>query len=155
MKSLPNEIASLLIPMLGRPMLLPNVAIAEIAPWEVPSPVFDKPGWYVGRYSWRGIEIPLISLELMNDDSFEDANQGRRVAVLNGIGGAPSDFYAVIVQGIPRLVRVYEQEIGKEEVPEDQPAFAFMVTVSGERAMVPNLDYVEEQLKALEPVARS
>lgn len=148
MKNLPNEIASLLIPMLGRPMLLPNVAVAEIAPWEDPEPVNGKPSWYVGTYAWRGTDIPLLSLELMNDPDYEDATQGRRVAVLNGVGKSKEKFYAIVVQGIPRLVRVYEHELGKEEALEDQPSFALMVSVSGERAMIPNLDYVEEQLDA-------
>jgi chemosensory pili system protein ChpC len=149
MKNLPNEIPSLLIPMLGRPMLLPNLAVAEIATWEDPSPVGGMPEWFIGHYAWRGIEIPMISLELMNDPTYEDATQGRRVAVLNGLGGAPSDFYAVVVQGIPRLVRAYPAEIGKEEQPEDQPAFALLVSVSGERAMIPDLDYVEKQLQSV------
>lgn len=149
MSKIPDEIASLLIPMMGRPMLLPNVAVAEIAPWEKPQPRDKMPAWYLGDYHWRGINIPMISLELMNEPDMEDADQGRRVAVLNGVGVTKNDFYAVSVQGIPRLVRVYPQEVGKEELPEDQPSFELLVMVNGERAMIPNLDYVEQQLEGV------
>ncbi len=149
MADLPEEIASLLIPMLSRPMLVPNVAVAEIAPWEPPVPVPDSPDWLLGRYSWRGVDIPLVSLELMNDPELEEAHEGKRVAVMNGVGGVDLDFYAVCVQGIPRLVRVYPQDIGNEEEPEDQPAFELLVLVNGERAAIPNLDYVEKQLSLL------
>lgn len=149
MSKIPDEIASLLIPMMGRPMLLPNVAVAEIAPWEKPQARDKAPAWYLGDYHWRGINIPMISLELMNEPDMEDADQGSRVAVLNGVGGTKNDFYAVCVQGIPRLVRVYPQEVGKEELPEDQPSFELLVMVNGERAMIPNLDYVEQQLEGV------
>ena len=34
MAQVPEQIASLLIPMIGRPLLIPNVAVAEIVSWE-------------------------------------------------------------------------------------------------------------------------
>jgi len=39
----PEEIASLLIPMLGRSMLLPNVSVAEIITWVEPERLLMRP----------------------------------------------------------------------------------------------------------------
>jgi chemosensory pili system protein ChpC len=145
---IPDEVASLLIPMVGRPMLLPNVAVAEIVPWEEPEKQDNAPEWYLGNVSWRGIDIPLVSLELMNDTDVDEAYSGHRIAVLNGVGSTKKDFYAVSVQGLPRLIRVYGEEVsGEEQLSE--PAYDMNVLVSGERAMIPDLDYVEKQVESL------
>ena len=36
MAQIPEQIASLLIPMIGKPLLLPNVSVAEIVGWTQP-----------------------------------------------------------------------------------------------------------------------
>lgn len=144
-----EEVASLLVPMVARPMLLPNVTVAEIVDWEQPERREGDPDWMLGMFHWRGVDIPLVSLELMNDPEEDEAFSGARIAVLNGVGVSKKDFYAVCVQGIPRLVRVYPAEIGGEEAVTDSPAFDMLVTVNGERAMIPNLDYVEQQIEAI------
>jgi len=145
---IPDEVASLLIPMIGRPMLLPNVAVAEILPWQEPDQQEAGPDWLLGDLLWRDVVIPLISLELMNDSDIEEAYSGERIAVLNGVGGSKHDFYAVAVQGLPRLMRVLGEEVSGEEAL-DEPAYDMNVMVSGERAMIPNLDYVEKQIESL------
>ena len=53
---IPDEVASLLIPMVGRPMLLPNVAVEEIVPWEEPEKQDNAPEGLLGTVSWRGKE---------------------------------------------------------------------------------------------------
>lgn len=144
-----EEVASLLVPMVARPMLVPNVTVAEIVDWEAPVRRDNDPDWMLGMFSWRGVDIPLVSLELMNDPDEDEGFSGSRIAVLNGVGTSKQGFYAVCVQGIPRLVRVYPAEIGGEEKVNDAPAFEMMVTVNGEKAMIPNLDYVEEQIETV------
>lgn len=141
-----EEVASLLVPMVARPMLVPNVTVAEIVDWESPERRENDPDWMLGMFNWRGVDIPLVSLELMNDPEEDEAFSGARIAVLNGVGKTKQDFYAVCVQGIPRLVRVYPLEIGGEETV-DAPAFDMIVTVNGEKAMIPDLDFVEEQIE--------
>lgn len=145
---IPDEVASLLIPMVGRPMLLPNVSVAEIVPWVEPEKQESAPEWYLGQVSWRNTLVPLVSLELMNDIDVDEAYSGHRIAVLNGIGGSKHNFYAISVQGLPRLIRVYGEEVSGEE-PLNEPAYDMNVLVSGERAMIPDLEYVEKQLETV------
>ena len=147
-EKIPDEVASLLIPMVGRPMLLPNVSVAEIVPWIEPEKQDNSPEWFLGQVMWRDTSIPLVSLELMNDTDVDEAYSGNRIAVLNGVGGSKHDFYAVSVQGLPRLVRVFGEEVSGEE-KFSEPSYDMNVLVSGERAMIPDLDYVETQLEQL------
>lgn len=147
---LPEQVAGLLIPMVGRPMILPNVAVAEIVPWKRPTRKDNTaPGWLLGRVEWRGLQVPLISLELMNNIELDDAQHGSRIAVVNGVGKTKLPFYAISIQGIPRLLRVYPEDITQEEQLPDKPALAWQMAVNGERMVVPDLDYVESQLELL------
>ena len=81
----------------------------------------------------------------MNNSEIEDAALGQRLAVVNSIGEYKQPFYAISVQGIPRLVRVFPEEMGSEEPVEDK-AYDMTVMVSGERAVIPDLINVEREL---------
>lgn len=149
MANIPEQIASLLIPMIGKPLLLPNVSVAEIVGWEQPEKEEGSPDWMLGTVEWRGVPLPVVSLELMNNPEIEDAAQGQRLAVVNGIGEYKQPFYAISVQGIPRLVRVFPEEMGAQEDAVDEKAYDTMVLVSGERAVIPDLATVERELNQI------
>jgi len=66
-----QEIYSLIIPMRGKTILIPNKALAEIAPYidSEPAPEDHKP-WHLGYLNWRGSRLPVISYEKIYDDNF-------------------------------------------------------------------------------------
>ena len=75
-----------------------------------------------------------------------EVGEDARIAVINGVGNHTKlPFYAFVVAGIPRLVRVIEQEIGKED-KETGPAEKMFVQVSGEHAVILDLDFIEEKI---------
>ena len=147
---MPNEVASLLIPtLLGKPLLLPNVSVAEIVP--LPEIVVEEksPGWHLGEVPWRGVHINIISLEALNGEVLQEPSRETHMAVFNGFKNSKKmPFYAIMVQGIPRLVRVFPEEIGKAD-GELGEAQEMHVLINGEPAVMPNLDYIEQQLLAL------
>ena len=71
-----NELATLLIPMSGEQLVLPNVTVAEIIPYIEPQAHNDKPDWYLGVFNWRNIDVPLVSFETINGES-ADNSQGK------------------------------------------------------------------------------
>src|SRR5690625_952558 len=113
-----TELAVLLIPLRGRQLVLPNVNVAEVIPWQAPrddlgdidigqhqlSPNVNVaevipwqapragtevgPDWLLGSLEWRQQQIPLICLEEMNGESAAAADPLRRIAVLNDVLGA-------------------------------------------------------------------
>lgn len=137
---IPNEVPSLLVPVSGRPMLVPNVAVAEIVPFSVPMPEAGRPSWFLGNIMWRGVRIPVVNIVRMRGDE-EESTSDAHIAVFNGISGK-QPFYGVVTQGIPRLVRVRPQDLEQAEgayTPIDE---AF-VAVGGELAVIPNLEQIE------------
>lgn len=143
--ALPTEIPSLMVPLQGRPMLVPNLAVAEIVPFNAPVPVAGKPSWYLGNIMWRGVKVPVVSMvQLRGDD--EDIPSEARIAVFNGLSGA-LPFFGVITHGIPRLVRVRPQDIENTEGMYTPVDDAF-VAVGGELAIIPNLVQLETMIAA-------
>jgi len=141
----PNEIPSLMVPLQGRPLLVPNLAVAEIVPFNAPVPVPGKPQWFLGQIMWRGVKVPVISVVQMRGED-EDIPPEARIAVFNGLGGEVP-FYGVISHGIPRLVRVRQQDIEPTDGMYTPVDDAF-VAVGGELAIIPNLAQLEALIAA-------
>lgn len=142
-----DELATLLIPVNGKQLVLPNVTVAEIIPYLEPESVAEKPDWYLGTVSWRNVVVPLVSFELLNNDMLGTSGRDRRIAVLNGIVDSQRlPFCAIVSKGVPRLMRVAPDEVSVDESALVGPAEISAVLVSGESARIPNIDYIQQQL---------
>ncbi|MCY1522957.1 hypothetical protein D9M68_578370 [compost metagenome] len=101
-----NSLTGLLVPLADRSLLLPNVAVAELIPYRAPQVSAGMPAWFLGQIAWRDLRLPLLSFEAASDGQVQ-VGAGARVAVINALGGRPKvKFIALLVQGIPRSVKV-------------------------------------------------
>ena len=148
MAQLPSDVPSLLLPMQGRPWLLPNLVVAEVVPLRHPDRPGHGPDWLLGWLNWRDLDLPLLSFERFNKSGQMTIGQDARIAILNTIRGE-QDFYALIVQGIPRALKVHEEDVVQEEVTTG-PAEAMYVQVGGELAVIPDLDVLESAVATLQ-----
>ena len=64
---IPESLPSLLIPMNGRPWLIPNIVVAEVIPLRQPDRPGHGPEWLLGWINWREQDLPLISYEKLNE----------------------------------------------------------------------------------------
>jgi chemosensory pili system protein ChpC len=145
-----TQIATLLIPVGGKQLVLPNVAVAEIIPFVDPVSEDDVPTWYLGRFMWRNISVPLVSFEAINDEPFVNRSNNRRIAILNNVNGDPAlPFCGIVTEGLPRLMRLLPDEIANEEDAIPGPAEIGRVLVNGERASIPNVAYIQQQMVKL------
>lgn len=139
-----NEVASLLIPVAGRQLLVPTVTVAEMIPYRNPEPVDGAPSWYLGNIVWREQPVPLLCYEVLNGDPKPGYNSGCRIAVLNNTGVDESlPFMAIPTQGIPRLSRVKPEEISQREDLETKEFDLMAVFHAGESVIIPNVEALE------------
>ncbi len=139
-----QEVASLLIPMNGNHLLIPNVTVAEIVPVSQVTPVLRSPDWYLGNCRWREQTVPLLAYEVLNGDEKPFVNARSRFAVLNTTGKDDSlPFIAVLTQGLPRLARVTEEEIMKRDDVENKSFELMHISWAGEDAVIPNIPKME------------
>lgn len=139
-----QEVASLLIPLHERLLLVPNVTVAEIVPVTQVTAIQDAPEWYLGNCVWREQTTPLLSLEALNGDARPSFNNRSRFAVFNTTGLHESlPFIALLTQGIPRLARVNEEEISEREDMDNKPFELMHVSWAGEEAIIPDVAALE------------
>lgn len=145
-----TQIATLLIPVGGKQLVLPNVNVAEIIPYSEPTPEEDVPTWYLGCFTWRATRVPLVSFEAINDEPFAHRATNRRIAILNNIiGDAALPFCGILTEGLPRLMRLLPDEVAEDTDAIIGPAELARVLVNGERASIPNVVYIQHQMLKL------
>ncbi len=144
-------VRSQLIPLAGMTLLLPTTGIAEIVAWQTPEPLDDAPDWLLGRVTWRGLRIPLLSFEAANGLACGEVLRGGRMAVMNGIGAdADLTFYALQIQGIPHLALVDGVNIEATSEPEAMlPLVLDYATVQEQDVLIPDQDKLEAMLKSV------
>lgn len=140
-----EEVASLMIPLAGRVLLVPTVTVAEMAPYISPEPEADSPDWLLGYYRWREQRVPLLSYEVLNGEALAPPLPQSRVAVFNNTGVSDElPFIAVATQGIPKLARVNPDEISELEDAVKKPFDTMHVSLTGEAAVIPNITALEQ-----------
>ena len=156
----PDEIPCLLIPNRGFRLILPNTSVAEIAPWQEPQPQHTaNSDWVLGFFEWREQRLPLLSIHISDQMPAEDQQTFSKIAVLNTVSeNLGFTYYGVALCGIPKLVRVDREEISICNVQPNPPVIpapltlqapGTKVTLEGEEAWLPDLDYIEQQVTRL------
>ena len=135
----------------GQGLLVPNTTIAEVTGYLPPEPMAQAPNWLLGTVMWRGSSIPLVSFEVMlgNQDSMHSPH--RRIAIVNTLRkDSLLPFFAIEIQGIPRLLQVGDDTLGANETEKDNPAMvAGDYMLDGKSVMIPDLEVIEKMLLQL------
>jgi len=144
-KTQDTEVSSLLIPLVGRHLLVPAVTVAEMVPFRKPERDPEAPDWYLGDIIWREERIPLVSLEVLCGEAMPAYDGSSRIAVLNNAGVDESlSFLALATQGIPRLSRVKAEEIHEVEGAALKPFDLMHVSHAGETLVIPDVAGLEQ-----------
>ncbi|UTW06233.1 chemotaxis protein CheW [Pseudomonas benzenivorans] len=139
-----SSLTALQVPLADRTLLLPNVAVAELIPYRAPQVSASMPAWFLGQIAWRDLRLPLLSFEAASDGQAQ-VGPGSRVAVINALGGRPRvKFIALLVQGIPRSIKV-DGELPRADEPL-APLELDAVTWGEDTLKIPDLVGLEQKL---------
>jgi len=159
----------LLLPLPDGKIVLPTSAVAEIIAYEKPETIADIPGWLLGILTWRGIHIPLVCLEKMENflswnKSIEEAIPEKTalysVAIINRVDKKISNhpdepshqypFFSILLKGVPKLYRVAKDGIKLvAEQPQGDKRFILEARVQNDNACIPDLPYLWEIIDGL------
>jgi chemosensory pili system protein ChpC len=147
-EALPQEIRGVLITVTGGRLLLPNASVSEVITMSNPEPVENAPAWLLGRVSWRGWQVPLVSFPGMVGWEQAEGELHSRVAIIKALGGNPRmPFIAMLTQGFPRLTAlspdVVVSDASEEALPEGISA---QVMVRDDQAYIPDLALIEARV---------
>lgn len=145
-----NGLAAYIVPLQKRELLVPEAAVAEILPYEPLQRVQDTPHWFLGVLGWRGVQVPVVSFEMLTvaRASFSLASvSSASLIILRALGGTDElAWFALVTQTPPRQVQVAREELFEtEESPEDTELMKAWFQEG--QVSIPDLDYLETQIR--------
>ncbi|WP_426151594.1 chemotaxis protein CheW [Pseudomonas sp. DC3000-4b1] len=126
----------LLLPLAGRQLMVPDVAVAELIGYRPRDAAGQAAPWDLGDIPWRGRQLPLVSFEAACGQPLPRGERVR-VAVMHGVGER-LPFFALLMQGIPRTLKV-DSQLSYVDVPL-APLELAAVLVGQDAVRVPDLD---------------
>lgn len=142
-----ESLNGLIVPLAGQPLLLPNVAVAELVGYRLSQPANDGPAWFLGWILWRDQRVPLIDPEVLLGQPAAEPPQAPRSLVLNAVGGrAGSRFIAMRVRGIPRSKKVIRGEIDAAGSASEFISQPVRLADEAETLLIPDLAAIEQAL---------
>ncbi len=162
-------IPCLMLPLHQKNILLPSMAVAEIIAYEEPKKIADVPQWLLGLLTWRGVPIPLAHLEKMDSPlawnaghQETEAKQAGKyyIAVINRSKkivsnprekhASPYPFFAILVEGVPKLYHVSESAMKiVTQFPPQEKRFLMEVKIQNDCALIPHLESLWSMIDAL------
>jgi chemosensory pili system protein ChpC len=143
-----REIRGVLITVRGGRLLLPNASVSEVITMSEPEPVENAPEWLLGRVSWRGWRVPLMSFPGLVGWPQSEGALNSRVAIIKALGGNPRmPFFAMVTQGFPRLTALSEDVVVNDDDGEPLPeGISAQVMVRDDKAVIPDLSAIEKRV---------
>ena len=147
MSGISDQVRSLLVPLRDVNMLLPNIVVAEVSNYQMPSKQPNMPEWILGNIEWRGQTIPVISLEVLCGPKARVNLVQSRLLIVNSVRrDSPLRFYAILAAGLPRLMLFDDKQAGSIE-PSNIPELLCRVYIDRQCAVIPDLDYLQGLLE--------
>ena len=146
-----DEIYSLLIPLNGERLILPRASVAEVIRYAEPEVDAAGPEWLLGRVTWHGKTIPLISFEALCGKPASESGSRSRIIVVYAL--SPTDelvTYGLLAEGFPQIVRVNREVLLQDLAYQPDPAKPVLcrIRMINETALIPDLLRVEGALLA-------
>ena len=131
---------------------MPAAAVAEIIAYEPLQRVQGSPDWFLGFLGWRGVQVPVVSFEMLTVErgSFSLVSvSSASLVIVKAIAERDNlPFFAIVAQMLPRLVNIKSDELFETgenaEKTELQKA-----RYADEVVSIPDLDFVELAIESV------
>lgn len=142
-----KEVRSLVLPLQGLQLVLPDSVILQIIGSSEIAPIADAPSWMLGVITWQKRTIPVLSFEKAANYQYEQ-EQDPRILVLKSLNNIEKmPFYAITLTGIPHPIRLNEENVSVVENASNTSALILNeALVEGEPISIPNVEALEEML---------
>ena len=136
------EIRSVVVPLTGMNLLMPQATVAEIVSFSDPEPVPGAAEWLLGTVLWHGWQVPLISFARLIDQTQTEATGGAvRICIIKSlINNEKMPYIGILAQGHPRLTTINEDNFTEISTEGNPIGVAGQATVNDREILVPDLD---------------
>lgn len=145
-----NEtVRCMLMPLSGINLVIPNSAVSEVIAYMRPQRLDQTPEWFLGAVLWRGVNVPVVSVEQMcGIDTVHIGPRSRISIIYNPEKDDELPYIGLHIQDIPRA---YLAEYTKMESGSDDNLSQYLLSRVDDDQLsrfIPNLDAIAVELKA-------
>ena len=136
----------LLVPLVGRRLIVPRACVAEVIGLGRFSLREEAPDWLLGDVAWSDRMVPLVSFEAACGDPVPEIGGRSRAVILRSMTGKLGrGGLALICQGLPQLLRLGEEviELDQDGAQAGAAPVLCRVKVLNETPLVPDLETLE------------
>lgn len=105
----PKQLEVYVLAMQKQAVILPGDVVAEIIPYEPLQRIGDTPDWFLGLLGWRGIQMPVVSFEMLTVErasfSLVSVASASLVIIRGNTDQALLPFYALVAQTPPQHMK--------------------------------------------------
>jgi chemosensory pili system protein ChpC len=145
----PEQLEVYILEMQKQAVILPGDVVAEIIPYEPLQRMEDTPEWFLGLLGWRGIQVPVVSFEMLTVErasfSLVSVASANLVIVRGDTDQALLPFYALVAQTDPVAHEISDEMLLGIEGPVERTEIA-KAKFNNDVLSLPNLGYLQEAL---------
>lgn len=134
------------LPLIDWQLILPNSTVAEVIAYSKP----EQPGedWFDGLLSWRGVLVPIVSIEAMCGRESAEPGARSRIAILYNLSSSKKNpYFGIILQDIPRAYLAEESRMQSVSGSSECPYLIGRADMLLEQLMIPDLDAIMAAVK--------
>jgi len=148
MSDKPTSVRCMLLPLTSLNLLVPNSAVAEIIGYSRPQALADCSDWFAGVVLWRGVYVPVVTVEQMCGVASAGTGPRARIAIIYNPEKDPDlPYLGIHMQDIPRayLADPDSTESGSSDGLSDY--LLTRVDAEEQARVIPDLDKIIADLK--------
>jgi len=143
-----SQVRCMLLPMSSINLVIPSSAVAEIIGFSDPQKLDNSSDWFLGVVLWRGVYVPVISVEAMcSVDTVHLSPRSRIGVIYNPEKDDELPYVGLHMQDIPRA---YLAESDSMESGSDDGLSHYLLSSLDDdqfQRAIPNLDAMIADLK--------
>lgn len=145
-----TDVSTFIVTLQKSSILVPEAAIAETIPYEPLQRVPDTPDWFLGLLGWRGVQVPVVSFEMLTVErgSFSLVSvSSASLLIVKALGNTEElIFFAIVAQALPRRVQITASDLViTDEAPDKTELQRAMY--EDRIVSIADLDYIESALR--------
>lgn len=139
------DIRCMQLPLANAWLLLPNAAVAEVIAYFDPESIHSNASidGYLGHILWRGISVPLLSIEAISGLEAQEASAKDRIAIIYHPEGDESNPYLGLkLTSIPKAYKAIEKSVVQDEMDSGLNGLKYKIIINDEPVYIPDLDHL-------------
>ena len=140
-----QQVKCILLTLRTENVVVPNAAVAEIVSLREIRKIKDAPKWLMGKMSWRGIEIPLVSFEAAAEvaGAGMGATQAAVLFMINKGDKQAYPYAGLAISGVPHVSNFGQDQISVDtRTTRTHPMVAQRIRINGAAASILDVDAI-------------